>query len=148
MLVSVRTDQLRKLAIQGSPPPTAGGCGGRPVHRRPRPPPHPVGGRLTIEESADAHHRSTSNHLGCDAQTTADKGEALKRLALAAEGPMRPGRCKHSAGSSLANAYRGFMWGCRPAGVGGGRHGRRPPGPAGGRSCTRRSPAAPAASRP
>ncbi|WP_240528271.1 DUF6420 family protein [Streptomyces amritsarensis] len=56
----------------------------------------------------------TSNHLGCDAQTTADKGEALKRLAFAAEGPMRPGGCKHSARSSLANACRGFMWGMSP----------------------------------
>ena len=46
----------------------------------------PGSGQLAIEKATGAHHRITLDHLGCDAQTTADKEDAFKRLALAAEG--------------------------------------------------------------
>ena len=69
----------------------------------------PGGGRLTIEESTGAHHRITLDHLGCDPQTTADKENAFKRLALAAEGQCVLADCKHSARFSIRNVYRCFQ---------------------------------------
>ena len=69
----------------------------------------PGGGRLTIEKTTGAHHRITLDHLGCDAQTTADKEDAFKRLALAAEGQCVLAGCKHSARFSIGNVYRCFQ---------------------------------------
>ncbi|MFE4177125.1 DUF6420 family protein [Streptomyces sp. NPDC056909] len=68
----------------------------------------PGGGRLTVEKST-THHRITLDHLGCDAQTTAGKEDAFKRLALAAEGQCVLAGCTHDARFSIGNVYRCFQ---------------------------------------
>jgi hypothetical protein len=67
----------------------------------------PGGGRLTIEK-VGVHHRITLDHLGCDAQTTAAKEEAFKRLALAAEGQCLLAGCAHRP-RYVVNVYRCFL---------------------------------------
>ncbi|MEJ8640564.1 DUF6420 family protein [Streptomyces sp. MS1.HAVA.3] len=56
----------------------------------------PGGGRLTIGSSG-RHCRITLDHLGCPAQDTEEKGEAFRRLALAAEGHCLLAGCRHEA---------------------------------------------------
>ena len=67
----------------------------------------PGGGRMTIKTTT-VHHQVTLDHLGCPAQTTEPKEDALKRLALATEDQCLRAGCTHPARFSIGNVFRGF----------------------------------------
>ncbi|MFC5644992.1 DUF6420 family protein [Kitasatospora cinereorecta] len=67
----------------------------------------PGGGRLTVVEEP-GHHWITLDHLGCDAQTTPEKHEAFKRLALAAEAHCLLAGCRHEARFAASSIRRTF----------------------------------------